>query len=1128
MKNSYFLDTLLKRASDLKLENTPMTACALLAAALEFVCGENTDSFPESEEITGLTREITIHFPDLDAAKKEITRLLHEASIDFTDNLHWLQLLHKAEGSAIQNSEKEVTSLTILKCILENPGKLLSNVVKPSVKVEETEQPAEKSSEKEPVSEPSPAEERARPHSEKTDTLAELTASVKHLQDELLKDIYGQDKAVSVFTSGYFFDELSRLTDPKRTKPRATFLFAGPPGVGKTFLAEKAASLLNLPFRRYDMSEYSDSDAKQRFIGSDAIYKNSAGGTVTSFVADNPRCVLLFDEIEKAHLHVIHLFLQILDAGHIHDINKNMEIPFTDAIMIFTTNAGRSVYEEDDTGNYSELSRKVILKAIGEDRNPITGAPFFPAAICSRFASGNVVMFNHMSAHHLLHVAKNEIQKTIRNTRETTGLTVDIDEAVYSSILFAEGGNADARTIRSRSESFVTAELYELFRLIDADNTGTAIDSIRRIHIGIDLPENNPDILTLFERKDSPEILVFGSQETTDFCKRNLPDMRILTAHTREEATAYFAAHDIALVLCDIFYGVDRRKTPYLNLEDIVSPGRDFLKYILEYRPDLPTYLLTSSSDNMLQEEKVSYLQQGVRGVYTLDDSLHDQIDTLCTTLHQQKSIRTLTRANKIVSFETAQCVSADGSEADIRLFDFELVHAVDSDDGENMIDAISRPNVSFEDVIGANDAIEELKYFADYLRDPQKFRGSGLSLPRGILLYGPPGTGKTMLAKALAYEADVPFLQTEGNRFLKKYVGEGPEAVHRLFRTARKYAPAIIFIDEIDAVGKERTGSEFERTGDILTALLTEMDGFTKDTTKPVFVLAATNFDVTPGTPKSLDAALMRRFDRRIYVDLPNRADRLRYLQKMTSENSSYALTEEKLTGIADRSTGMSLAGLASVLDLAARMAFRLRKSVISDDILDEAFEEFNSGERKSIDKSTLLQTARHEAGHTILCWQSGQIPSYLTVVARSNHGGYMQHADEENKGFYTKNELLQRIRTALGGRAAEIVCYGTEAGITTGASGDLRQATALARQIVCSFGMDDTFGLAAITDQELANATLALEVRSAVNRILRQEMDEAMRIIREYRDKLDALADELLRKNHLNEKEIQAILEK
>ena len=261
-----------------------------------------------------------------------------------------------------------------------------------------------------------------------------------------------------------------------------------------------------------------------------------------------------------------------------------------------------------------------------------------------------------------------------------------------------------------------------------------------------------------------------------------------------------------------------------------------------------------------------------------------------------------LAKENKLISFETAQTISKNGKNAEIKLFDFEMVVAVESEDAKNDLSSVSKPNVHFDDVIGARDAKKELTYFVEYLKNPKKYMGTGVKAPKGVILYGPPGTGKTMLAKAMACEAGVTFIAAEGNQFLKKYVGEGSEKVHELFKTARKYAPSILFIDEIDAIAKERkggvnAGSNGEET---LTAFLTEMDGFINDPSKPVFVLAATNFDVEPGKDKSLDPALMRRFDRRVYIDLPNKDDRIRFLKMKIEKNHALDISNTQIDNIA------------------------------------------------------------------------------------------------------------------------------------------------------------------------------------------------------------------------------------
>ena len=571
---------------------------------------------------------------------------------------------------------------------------------------------------------------------------------------------------------------------------------------------------------------------------------------------------------------------------------------------------------------------------------------------------------------------------------------------------------------------------------------------------------------------------------------------------------------------------MDKNAICGLNIEDADSPTRDFLKNLWEKEQETPVYLLENNFHILSNEEKTSFNGQGIRGFLQMtgDDSFSQQITTILLGSHQQANMIKLARENKLVSFETAQNISENGENAEIRLFDFKMTVAVDSEDSDAILNSVTRPDICFKDVIGAGDAVKELSYFVGYLKNPKKYKGAGVKAPKGVLLYGPPGTGKTLLAKAMAAEADVPFIAAEGNQFLKRYVGEGPEAVHTLFKKARKYAPSILFIDEIDAIAKERRGASETSGGseEILTAFLTEMDGFVNDASKPVFVLAATNFDVEPGGAKSLDPALMRRFDRRVYIGLPDKNDRKRFIQMKVGKNEALKISEKLIENIVLRSNGMSLAELDSVIELSLRSAIREGSTVVTDEIFEEAFETFNSGEVKKWDESQLERVARHESGHALICCLSGEIPSYLTVVARGNHGGYMQHAAQEGKAIYTKEELLGKIRTSMGGRAAEIVYYGETDGISTGARGDLASATSLAQKIVCTYGMDDDFGPAVVGTE----GPMSAEVRNAVNEILKEQMDEAIRLISENRDKIDALVEELMDKNHLDRTEIAKIV--
>lgn len=1092
--------------------NHAFTAERFIIALIDKIAESTNEE--QAQELLKAEELLKKAFADIAEAKEKLLEYVcKENGVVFLDDLYMKNKLKEAAEKAIKAEVEEVDVALLLSCILQDPSDMIKSIFSNS-EAEEGVPTDVKAVEGERLTK---LEKEKDPQQKKTE-VSELISDVKRIREELQSVIYGQDNAINVFTAGYFQASMLALLDKSRKRPRASFLFAGPPGVGKTFLAEKAAAALKLPFMRFDMSEYSDREATLEFCGTDKVYKNGKPGNVTSFVAENPKCVLLFDEIEKANISVIYLFLQMLDAGRLRDNYTDKEVSFSDTIIILTTNAGKQLYEDSESGDFSTLSRKVIVKALQKDVNPETGAPFFPGAICSRFASGNVVMFNHIGAHNLRSIAKKEIERHAGNLEKETGIVLQIDDAVYTALLLSEGSNADARTIRGRAETFFNDELYELLRLVAAEKAETIIDDIEKIHIKVDLTRAKKDITDLFEIGEKAQILTFAREEIANSCIEKTNKLDIFASQSFEKAVDIIKNKNIDFVLLDMKFGIPNEATESLNIEDIESPARELFKFLKEQRNSLPVYLLESKNSALSEEEKISFMRQGVRGFLSIDDEqFASKLKAIAEGIHQQASMIKLARENKIISFETAQKISLDGKEAEIELFDFTMSVAVDSEDTKNVL--ASRPNVHFDDIIGAKDAKKELTYFVEYLKNPKKYMGTGVKAPKGILLYGPPGTGKTMLAKAMACEAGITFIVAEGNQFLKKYVGEGSEKVHELFKTARKYAPSILFIDEIDAIAKERKGgANSGATGEeTLTAFLTEMDGFVSDSSKPVFVLAATNFDVEPGGDKSLDQALMRRFDRRVYIDLPDKADRIRFLKKKIDKNKALNISEAQIENIAMRAVGMSLAQLDSVVELALRSAIRDAKMTVTDAALEEAFETFNSGEVKKWDASQLERVARHEAGHALLCWMSGETPSYLTIVARGNHGGYMQHSEQEGKAIYTKDELLARVRTSLGGRAAEIVYYGEQDGISTGASGDLASATNVARQMVCSYGMDEQFGLAVDT------GSLSMEARVAVNRILKEQMECAIRIVAENKERIDSLVEELMVKNHLTKAEIE-----
>lgn len=1141
VKNSELLNEIIEFSKNIGKAQT-VTAEKFLVALLCGVSKEKT--FSGSEFVATVTEKLKSLNITAEQLKSKLLEYIEGGSGSFYDGLYMQKMIFEAKDAVEKEGGESLMPSVLFNKIIDNPSdaikaaigenkenvdaQTVQNIVDEILPSDETKDDEEMLAEiRESASKIKAMLDLGKElHAQEEkpsvkEEISKLVDKVKTLQSELLDTVYGQDNAVNVFTTGYFQAELLSMTDIDRKKPRATYLFAGPPGVGKTFLAEVAAEKLSLPFMRFDMSEYADKEANLEFCGSDKVYKNAKSGNVTGFVSEHPKCILLFDEVEKAHLCVIHLFLQMLDAGRLRDNYTDEEVSFKDAIIIFTTNAGKQLYESESDGDFSSLSRKVVLKALRNDINPLSGSSYFPAALCSRFASGNVIMFNHIMAHDLRHIAKKEILRSASNFSKNAGVSVDIDEKVYTALLFSEGGNADARMIKSRAESFFNGEIYELLRLVASDKVQTSISDLTKIEFVTEIDESS-EAYNLFFGEEKLTALVFGSDKTVRNCKKVCKDVEIISAKTVDEAKNIISHKDICVILIDLSYG-KRGSVKYLNIEDQESVSADMFDYLTKLGQSLPVYVLETSAYSLTEEEKMSLFKEGARDVVRLDDKIGNALKQICVNVYQQQNMNLLAKTNKVVSFTTAQTVSKNGKKATIKLIDFDMAAAVDAEDSCGFVTKNNKPDVDFDDIIGAQDAKSELKYFAEYLRSPKKFAAAGVKMPKGALLYGPPGTGKTMLAKALAAQSGVTFIYTEGNKFLKKYVGEGTEKVHDLFRSARKYAPTIVFIDEIDAIAKERHGDERVAAGEeTLTALLAEMDGFNVDSTKPVFVLAATNFDVAPGSPRSLDQALVRRFDRRIYVDLPTDEERKQFMLRKCAKNAMFDIGEQDIDNLAVRTAGMSLSDLDSIFEFALRQALRAELNKVKADILDEAFETYVNGEKKNWSEAEVERVARHEAGHAFLCWQSGETPSYLTIVARSDHGGYMQHDSTEKKTIYTKDELLSRIRVALGGRAAEIVCYGECGGVSTGASGDLVSATAIAERIVCSYGMVDECGLAVSDPRTLRSGDVAKEVRKAVNKLLSEQMSQAIEKIRANKDMLDVLSNELMQKSHLSANEI------
>ena len=446
-----------------------------------------------------------------------------------------------------------------------------------------------------------------------------------------------------------------------------------------------------------------------------------------------------------------------------------------------------------------------------------------------------------------------------------------------------------------------------------------------------------------------------------------------------------------------------------------------------------------------------------------------------------------------------------------------------------------STQGIHFSDVAGEDEAKESLSEIVDYLHNPKKYSDVGASMPKGVLLVGPPGTGKTMLAKAVAGEANVPFFSMSGSEFVEMFVGMGASKVRDLFSQAKEKAPCIVFIDEIDAIGKKRDGqfSSNDEREQTLNQLLTEMDGFQENI--GVIILAATN------RPETLDPALTRpgRFDRRVPVELPDLAGREAIL-KVHAKKIKTA-DDVNFHTIARMASGASGAELANIINEAALRAVRNNRTVVTEADLEESIETVIAGYQKKnavLSDSEKKVVAYHEIGHALVAaMQSHSAPvQKITIIPRTSGAlGYTMQVDQGDKYLLTKQELENKIATFTGGRAAEELVFGE---ITTGASNDIEQATKLARAMITRYGMSEDFDMVAletVSNQYLGgDASLACsadtqnEIDRKVVELVKRQHEKASKILADNHGKLDELAKYLYEKETITGEEFMSILNK
>jgi len=644
------------------------------------------------------------------------------------------------------------------------------------------------------------------------------------------------------------------------------------------------------------------------------------------------------------------------------------------------------------------LSRRSIINALATEKSPgsskVEEKTIFPASICSRMGSGYPIMFNHLSARNLVDIVDKKIRDLSEvfehcyNKKNKTVKMHCYDKNAFFAILFSEGGLVDARILSAQSGFFLKKQISIMLNYEDIRNQ---INNDEPTEVEISVLINDDNERTLFQNPDPTQIFYFGNPDTAELINAGLREHSDIVRNEKgielhsvdieeakengvdpiKKANSLYSDKDIMFVLLD--YSV-------MENDDI----KKIFNSIREKDPDMPIYLLYTENKMLHDDEYDNFVCKGVAGKVGIEDirirAFIDWLNDTANDSYLQRKAEEFARKSRVLTFETST-PKVEKSKVSIQIMNFSTTTAIHAEDAATMLANHERPTDKFKDIIGISDARETLERCAKFLKNPREYISKDIPQPKGVLLYGPPGTGKTMLARALAAESDAAFFNVNASEFMSKWVGSGPENIRKLFRSARRYTPAVIFIDEIETIGKIRGNNDSDNSASTLTTLLTEMDGFTVNTRRPVLVVAATNYEIEKSEEGLgvLDPALVRRFDETIRVGLPTREDRYEYLTKMLEKCRNYIKTDgndETVKTIATLSLGLSLADLENVIKYARVIA---DGNKITAEILNDAYETSKYGKERLKDKESIKRTARHEVGHAIIYYSTGTTPAYL-----------------------------------------------------------------------------------------------------------------------------------------------------
>ena len=900
------------------------------------------------------------------------------------------------------------------------------------------------------------------------------------MREELEKTVLGQTHAVNQMATGLLN---AYLKGEGESSPLETFTLMGPSGCGKSLLAEETARLL-----------YEIDGTKYKILNVADYESNGTYDDIISFVYNNPRCVLVFNNLLKCEK-IGGLIVSALTTGECDSVS------FRNAIMIFTTNAGASIYNSSFTGNLSNISEEALNEAIDSS---------FVSSIANELKKGKKMMLSFAPQRVLKSSASSEIRHVLEDFSSKTNIETECElDDIATAILYMNKGSYNVPTIRENAKKLFERELADLFSQVDYKEGLPLLCMIKKIKLELSLKGAEDSTKELFAKRDLRTLVVCDKSSEEYFKSLTVENVAFETATTAKEAKEIIK-NGVDFVLLDVLTGAKKSSNLPTDLEDYKTQGTDVYEYIETYFREIPLYLISDTSYGIYKTAYMSFLNNIARDIIYFDDTLTEEVSRAVRMIHEEielsRDLAKLIDSEKVLTYKTKQILSKDGRTLTIQLGGLALENAERAIVGRYLTSYLS--SFTFDDVIGHESAKRVLRSYASFLTQKGDYFGN--QQPRGFLIYGYEGLGKSLLAKALAGETNSTLVSYDASDVIfeeNRLVDPIVKRIKEMFKHAKQSAPAVLLIEDAD---KLLLANE-----EISRALTGELDALNKNKKQPVLVVATTSRDKS-----DIPSKIAEHFDRLIGVFFPNKDERRTFIKRYLAKNNITSLSDEAIENFVTTTYYWEYRQIKTILDFAVRNA---RGKKLTDVMLIDAADLYEEGEETgSLTGIDLEATAYHEMGHYLIGYLLGGRPSYVTIVSRGYFLGYTRGDMREGDTTTSKRELLDRICVCLGGRAAEVLMYGEE-GLTGGASSDLNKATRCAKNVVCYLAMDEFL----YTTHQIENENSIPEAMlKRIDEILHEQYERTLKLLSENKDKLEALTRALIKKKSLTGDECERIM--